>query len=224
MSLINPVTGTDWSNNGGYDSDSGLDILVPVGTECVAIADGVLEYAEDGHTPWIEDTDLNKPGFQTPKSIRIRLAQPIIKNGKTYRWVWYTHLTEVEPEFYNRHEVPVRAGERLGKSGIGNKVPHLHFGVIVDREQNDTMGWRDVAELIWGPKDGRKPTSAKTPAHAPVKKAKFFVNGKKASMVFNGQIVPAKSWSIEIDGVKVNPNSVQILVDYVLQNPGSGNE
>lgn len=217
MPLTNPVPGSDWSNNGGYEADSGLDILVETGTACVAAADGVIEYAEDGHTPWIEDTDLQKPGFQGPKSVRIRLNEPVQQGGRIYRWVWYTHLTEVEPHFFNRHEVPVRAGELIGKSGIGNKVPHLHFGVIADREQNVTMGWQGVAELIWGPKAGKKPASRAEPAHPPVKKAKFFVNGKKGSIVFNGQTIPAKAWRIKIDGEEIDPKSVEILVDYVLK-------
>ena len=59
MALINPVPSSGWDNNGGYDSDSGLDIIVPVGTKCVSAADGIIEYAERGHTPWFEDTNLS---------------------------------------------------------------------------------------------------------------------------------------------------------------------
>jgi len=45
MALTNPVPGSGWNENGGYDGDSGLDILVPANTPCVCAADGVVEYA-----------------------------------------------------------------------------------------------------------------------------------------------------------------------------------
>ena len=52
MALNNPVPGSGWNENGGYDGDSGLDILVPANTPCICAADGVVEYAELGHTIW----------------------------------------------------------------------------------------------------------------------------------------------------------------------------
>ena len=57
--LTNPIPRTDWQNNGGYDEDTGLDIIIDAGTPCIVAADGEVIYAEQGHTPWIEDTDLS---------------------------------------------------------------------------------------------------------------------------------------------------------------------
>lgn len=150
MSLINPVPGTDWSNNGGYDADSGLDIIVPVGTRCVAAADGVIEYAEVGHTPWWEDTNLATIIFDPPHSIRIRLDVPIIHNGENYDFIWYTHLYKVDSAILNQSDIVIKAGDNIGLSGTGNRVPHLHFGVVQDRSQSDWMKHYHVAELIWG--------------------------------------------------------------------------
>lgn len=150
MDLINPVSGSDWSNNGGYDADSGLDILVPVGTRCVAAADGIVEYAEVGHTPWWEDTNLATMIFDPPHSVRIQLDNPLIEKGITYHFIWYTHIYKVDPSILNRSDIPIKAGDNLGLTGIGNRVPHLHFGVVVDRPQTRTMKHGDIARLIWG--------------------------------------------------------------------------
>jgi murein DD-endopeptidase MepM/ murein hydrolase activator NlpD len=150
MALINPVPGSDWSNNGGYDADSGLDILVPVGTRCVAAADGVVEYAELGHTPWWEDTNLATMIFDPPHSVRIRLDTPLVEGGVTYSFIWYTHLYKVDPSILNRTNTLIRAGDSIGLTGIGNRVPHLHFGLVVDRPQTRWMKHGDIARLIWG--------------------------------------------------------------------------
>lgn len=162
--LINPVPGTTRANNGGYPADSGLDILCPVGTLVVAAADGVLEYAEHGHTPWMEDTDLAKPGIQYPYSIRLRLDTPIVLNGRKYPWLWYTHMTRLAPGIEDADELRVTAGQPLGYSGIGNTVPHLHFGVIADRQQEITMPFQQIAALIW---DKQHPDSDPGPGPSP---------------------------------------------------------
>ena len=186
MSIGNPIPSTTWQNCGGYDADSGLDIIVPVGTPVVSAADGVIEYAEHGHTPW---GTVNNVGVDTPNSIRLRLAQPVVVDGVTYRWVWYTHLSEIDATIRDRFEVPVRAGQVLGKTGVGNRVPHLHFGVIADRQQNQTLGWRRIAELIWGPRDGVKPAA---PVHPPLRLVKMFQHDGKRSIVVNGQTFAMK--------------------------------
>lgn len=150
MSLINPVPSSGWDNNGGYDSDSGLDILVPVGTKCVCAADGIVEYAERGHTPWFEDTNLSTALFDPPHSVRIRLDDPITVNGISYPFIWYTHLFKVDSSILNKFEVPIKAGDPVGLTGIGNRVPHLHFGIVFDRKQSKWVSHKDVARLIWG--------------------------------------------------------------------------
>ena len=150
MSLINPVPSSNWDNNGGYDSDSGLDILVPVGTQCVCAADGIVEYAERGHTPWFEDTNLSTALFDPPHSVRIRLDNPLEVNGASYRFIWYTHLFKVDSSILNKSEVPIKAGHPVGLTGIGNRVPHLHFGIVFDRRQSKWVSHKDIAKLIWG--------------------------------------------------------------------------
>jgi murein DD-endopeptidase MepM/ murein hydrolase activator NlpD len=150
MRLMNPVPGSGWNENGGYDGDSGLDILVPAGTPCICAADGVVEYAELGHTTWKEDTFYGNNTYDPPHSVRIRLDKPITSNGKTYYLIWYTHLYKVDPSILDKFDVPIQAGDPIGLTGIGNRVPHLHFGVIQDREQTVCMPHQDIAELIWG--------------------------------------------------------------------------
>jgi murein DD-endopeptidase MepM/ murein hydrolase activator NlpD len=150
MALINPVPGSDWSNNGGYNADSGLDILVPVGTRCVAAADGVVEYAEVGHTPWWEDTNLATMIFDPPYSVRIRLDAPHQEGGVTYNFIWYTHLYKVDPSILNGSNIPIKAGDTIGITGIGNRVPHLHFGLIADRSQTNWVQHSKIATIIWG--------------------------------------------------------------------------
>ncbi len=156
--LTNPVPGsTRQANDGGYSADSGLDISVPAGTPCVCAADGVVEYAEQGHTPWYEDTRLDVPGFQPPWSVRIRLATPIVHGGVTYPWIWYTHLSAVDSSIRGRSGVGIRAGAPVGRTGIGNKVAHLHFGVLHDQAQTVTMPMEQVRDLVW-------PTAPAAPA------------------------------------------------------------
>ncbi len=119
----------------GYAGDTGLDIggdHLPV----FAIASGTLDYAEKGHTHWTRGRD-------TPYSVRIELDAPIAFDGRRVTHVWYTHLASLAfeqaegiPRAERRH---VEAGERLGVSGIGNGVPHLHLGMLLDGqvEQDD---------------------------------------------------------------------------------------
>ena len=133
-----------------YDSDSGLDILVPVGTKCVCAADGIVEYAERGHTPWFEDTNLSTALFDPPHSVRIRLDNPLEVNGASYPFIWYTHLFKVDHSIFNKFEVPIKAGDPVGLTGIGNRVPHLHFGIVFDRRQSKWVSHKEIAKLIWG--------------------------------------------------------------------------
>lgn len=151
MALLNPVPASGWANNGGYDSDSGLDIIVPVGTKCVCAADGIVEYAERGHTPWFEDTNLSTALFDPPHSVRIRLDVPVVNNGISYPFIWYTHLFKVDPSILDKSEIPIKAGAPIGSTGIGNKVPHLHFGIVFNRNQTKWLSHKEVAKLIWGP-------------------------------------------------------------------------
>jgi murein DD-endopeptidase MepM/ murein hydrolase activator NlpD len=122
---------------GGWDGDTGLDIAgnhLPV----YALAAGTLDYSEWGHTLW-------KSGKDTPYSVRLALDTPIPfeTRGKKQliTHVYYTHLssvetTQAEGSTTRKH---VEAGEKIAVSGIGNGVPHLHLGLLLDRqvEQDD---------------------------------------------------------------------------------------
>jgi murein DD-endopeptidase MepM/ murein hydrolase activator NlpD len=124
----------------GYAGDTGLDVAGDH-LEVYAIAAGTIDYAERGHTPWTRGAD-------TPNSIRIQLDVPLSWGGRGERritHVYYTHLSALafqQPEgaAERRH---VEAGERLGRSGVGNGVPHLHLGLLLDGEveQDD---WRYI--------------------------------------------------------------------------------
>jgi murein DD-endopeptidase MepM/ murein hydrolase activator NlpD len=113
---------------GGWYGDTGVDIsgrFLPV----YAIASGVLEYSERGHTLWMGKGD-------TPLSIRLRLDTPIPLGAHRVTHVYYTHLSAVvteqpESSVVKKH---VASGERIATSGIGNGVPHLHLGLLLDDE------------------------------------------------------------------------------------------
>jgi murein DD-endopeptidase MepM/ murein hydrolase activator NlpD len=125
--LIVPVPGATAKNSGAYPADTGLDIIVPVGSPVVAAGSGKIVYSEHGHTPWVNPPD-------TPNSILIRLDTPFVYQGRMYPFTWYTHLSRL------RFSVPddgphVAQGETIGWTGTGNRVPHLHFGVVYDRPQ-----------------------------------------------------------------------------------------
>lgn len=111
---------------GGWNGDTGLDIAGNR-LEVFAIAAGTLDYSEWGHTLWTRGRD-------TPYSVRLALDEPIPWGEHRVTHVYYTHLSKVETQqaegaATRKH---VEAGERIGVSGIGNGVPHLHLGLLLD--------------------------------------------------------------------------------------------
>ena len=119
---------------GGWDGDTGIDIAGDH-LDVYAVAAGTLDYSEWGHTLW-------KSGKDTPYSVRLQLDTPIAFNdratGQTkpqkITHVYYTHLsavvtTQAEGSTTRKH---VEAGEKIAVSGIGNGVPHLHLGFLLD--------------------------------------------------------------------------------------------
>ncbi len=113
---------------GGWYGDTGVDIaghFLPV----YAIADGELEYSEHGHTLWTGRGD-------TAYSIRLRLDAPIAFGAHKVTHVYYTHLSALvtEQSESSKTKKHVVAGERIAASGIGNGVPHLHLGLLLDGE------------------------------------------------------------------------------------------
>jgi murein DD-endopeptidase MepM/ murein hydrolase activator NlpD len=70
--------------------------------------------------------------------------------------VYYTHLSAVvtdqpESSVVKKH---VAAGERIGTSGIGNGVPHLHLGLLLDgqveQDRWDFILREDVVRKVMG--------------------------------------------------------------------------
>lgn len=128
--LFNPIPGGVVE---GYSDDSGLDITatrLPV----YAVADAEVEYSEPGHTPWVD-------GIDTPNSIRLRLHKPFKFKGRTVTHVWYTHLSKLEfvqSIYQNRRTV--KAGQKIGVSGYGNQVGHLHIGFLLDNKVDQRDG------------------------------------------------------------------------------------
>lgn len=126
-----PILGLKKEQIKYYDGDSGVDIHVPKGTQVVAADDMYIVYSEPGHTPWDTPPD-------TANSILGRLVNPVKINGISYYYVWYTHLSKLSrivPDGSSYNWI-ARKGEVIGETGIGNLVPHLHFGVLVSRGQN----------------------------------------------------------------------------------------
>ncbi len=148
--LRNPLPGGQVA---GYAGDTGLDIgaqRAPV----YAIAAGTLDYSEPGHTRWRGKGD-------TPNSVRLALDQPIPWRGRSITHVYYTHLSKLDLEQAEGSErrIHVEAGQRLGLSGVGNGVPHLHLGLLLDgRVTQDSWDFilreGDVRAVLGGYKNG----------------------------------------------------------------------
>jgi murein DD-endopeptidase MepM/ murein hydrolase activator NlpD len=112
---------------GGWVGDTGLDVSAQF-QPVFAIAAGTLDYSEAGHTRWTRGKD-------TPNSVRIKLDRPIPwKDGHAITHVYYTHLSRLESIVHETDETKKRVdgGERIAVSGIGNGVPHLHIGLLLD--------------------------------------------------------------------------------------------
>ena len=135
MNWITPIPSLKIEHVTPYNSDTGCDIDVPTGTPIRAVADGEIIYSESGHTSWVASWEHP---HDTANSILMKLKAPLLYNGVTYPLVWYTHLSMLA------YDVPdgslprkVKQGEILGRTGTGNDVPHLHFGILSHREQNE---------------------------------------------------------------------------------------
>lgn len=153
--MLTPIAGMKESDNHAwYPGDSGMDVAAPKGTPVRAVDDGILIYSERGHTPW--GTSMSKPfchthDLDTPNCILLKLDRPIVKDGKTYPLVWYCHLSSLAYEVPDdgAHYRHVKAGEYLGKTGLGNGNGHLHFGILINRDQAEGhfMKPEQIAEL-----------------------------------------------------------------------------
>lgn len=136
-----PIVSVTEAKEAGYDADSGLDIYAPKGTPAHSIANGKIIYSEKGHTSWQANHDHP---HDTGNSVLIELDEPLKKNGKVVtapdgrpvKYIWYTHLSELTFDVKDGSAPkPIKAGELVGKTGVGNDNPHLHFGLLSDRSQ-----------------------------------------------------------------------------------------
>ena len=111
-----------------------MDISTSIGTPVIAAGSGKIIYSEIGHV-------IQQGPQDTKFTVLIELDTPVVYEGKTVRYVYNTHLSNVnykvkEGDGQNIH---VDAGEVIGTSGIANGSPHLHFGLIIDRK-----GWKHL--------------------------------------------------------------------------------
>lgn len=140
---------------GGWAGDTGLDVSASF-RPVHAIAAGTLDYSEPGHTLWTRGKD-------TPNSVRIKLDSPIAWKDHRITHVYYTHLSRLETLQREGDEAKkhVEAGEKIGTSGIGNGVPHLHIGLLLDdRVLQDTwdslLVEGDVRKVFGGYRNGER--------------------------------------------------------------------
>lgn len=108
--------GSHWSK--GFHT--GVDFAVPVGTDILAVADGLITKANWG------------------KSYGIQIVQEVGLHSKK-QYCIYAHLSETLVEVGDK----VKKGQVIGKSGnTGNSTgPHLHF------ELRNKIRWSDGTEL-----------------------------------------------------------------------------
>ena len=160
--LVNPTPKTNiLENKGGYATDTGLDIIGKVGDPIVSPVDGVLEYAERGHTIQMgQDSDPTKPGIQDQLSFRIRLNKPFTFEGKKVNFVYGTHLSTLDPAVANKFGIPIKAGQKLGTMGYANNLSHLHIGFIEDRAQTRFLDFKEVRRLLSGHSSNREKKGA----------------------------------------------------------------
>jgi hypothetical protein len=117
----------------------------------VSPVSGTLEYAEQGHTAQAnQDSDPNTPGFQPQHSFRIKLDKPFTFKGKTVNFVYGTHLSSLDPSVANKSGIKISQGQLLGKMGQANGVPHLHLGLVGDRNQTEFLNFKEVDEVLGG--------------------------------------------------------------------------
>ncbi len=89
--------------------------------------------------------------------MRVKLDAPIPwKKGHHVTHVYYTHLSALASVLPEGAAMPrrVAAGERIGTSGIGNGVPHLHVGLLLDgnveQDSWDTLLREDEVRAVLG--------------------------------------------------------------------------
>ena len=125
---LQPASVCDYSD--GHHDYPANDIFCPIGTEVVAVTDGVVDF--------VSRTDEWDPAVDDP-ALRGGLSVAIVgDDGVRY---YGSHLSAVDPGV--RVGDRVVAGQRLGLSGdSGNAAgidPHLHFGISRPTTPEDWM-------------------------------------------------------------------------------------
>jgi murein DD-endopeptidase MepM/ murein hydrolase activator NlpD len=96
----------------------------------VAVGSGKIVYSEQGHTPWGTKKNV---GVDTPGSVLLELDKAIEVAGQKYKYAWYTHLSQLANDVKSGSVGKrVNQGDILGKTGLGNRNAHLHFGLITE--------------------------------------------------------------------------------------------
>jgi hypothetical protein len=123
-----------------------------------AIADGTLEYSENGHTRWVDPRRGDTPG-----SVRLRLHTPLAWRGHQVTHVYYTHMSKLAFAMAEGAvpAIEVRGGQELGTSGSARGMPHLHLGLLLDNHvEQDTwdslLTEGEIRQLFGGYKNGER--------------------------------------------------------------------
>lgn len=150
--MANPMPGGILA---GYPGDTGLDIAGKY-RPVFAVRSGFVDYAEKGHTVWTKPPD-------TPLSIRIEFDTPVVWHGKRITHVYYTHLSYLwvmQREGARDDRQHVEEGALLGVSGIGNGMPHLHLGLLLDghveQDRWDSMLTPGEIAALLGSRNGKR--------------------------------------------------------------------
>ncbi|MBC7406734.1 MAG: peptidoglycan DD-metalloendopeptidase family protein [Candidatus Parcubacteria bacterium] len=158
-----PIEGLGAANNAAYEGDSGADLAVPFGTPVRAAANGTIIYSENGHTPWGTSRNI---GVDTPGTILIELDNSVVYNGLIYKYLWYTHLSKLAiTQSENAVGSKIKVNDYLGNTGKGNNNDHLHFGILINRSQNDGefMPPNEVIKYLGLDKDGVNASGSNLP-------------------------------------------------------------
>lgn len=142
-----------------WNKHRGVDIFQRVGTPIKSPWSGTIIYAQAGGTRNTEDSDPTTPGYQPQHSIKLKLDQPQVINGKRVAYLYLTHLSALNGL---KPGQKVKAGQVLGRVGsTGNEASspgaapdknwgHLHFaiGETEDFRDPNPYGYMDTVEML----------------------------------------------------------------------------
>ena len=132
----------------GNDVHKGIDIMGNVGDDIVSPYSGTIVYAKQGGTRNTEDSNPNTPEYDPQHSVLVQLDKPIVVNGKTVRFAYMTHISELNPTLKTGGRV--EAGAFVGKMGDAGGVSHLHIGLVGDRPQTSWLSEGEMFDVFFG--------------------------------------------------------------------------